>query len=229
MNWKSNANENHKGKLKVNDVVTTASMAGYDAPMGFRKRIEASLEQEFNQSDNLTNLVNTALAGGAIDVEYELGTVIFTFNSYTATTTFADDTLENSNIVSEYEVFAYNPLGFEVGDDVEAGNYHYDVFVTLVDDEAIDSEFELTTSLDEVKRRVKVNAKGIKRIKMQCSKGFKWDGNACVKITGAELAVSRVAKRKALITKRSQGNALKIRTLRKSRKAKRFRKTMGLK
>ena len=63
---------------------------------------------------------------------------------------------------------------------------------------------------------------------MQCRPGFKWDGSACVKITGAELAVNRKAKRQMVISKRSQGNALKIRVLRKTRKANRFRKAMGL-
>jgi len=88
--------------------------------------------------------------------------------------------------------------------------------------------YDETEELDEVKRRIKVNSQGKRRVKMQCRPGFKWDGSACVKITGAELAVNRKAKRQMVISKRSQGNALKIRVLRKTRKANRFRKAMGL-
>jgi hypothetical protein len=91
--------------------------------------------------------------------------------------------------------------------------------------------FDFPTSveeLNEVRRRIKVDSRGKRRIKMQCKQGFKWDGSACVKISGADLAVSRKAKRKAVITKKSQGVSLKIRTIRKTKKAKRFRKQMGL-
>lgn len=82
--------------------------------------------------------------------------------------------------------------------------------------------------LDEVRRRIKVTSRGEKRVKMQCKPGFKWDGNACIKISGAELATSRKSHRRAILTKKAQGSALKVRVIRKTKKAKRFRKAMGL-
>lgn len=92
-----------------------------------------------------------------------------------------------------------------------------------------DEDDDNDDSLDEVKRIVKVNSLGKRRIKMQCARGYKWNGSACVKISGSELAKMRLSRRKSIITKKSMGTGLKVRTLRKTRKAKRFRKSMGLK
>jgi len=85
-------------------------------------------------------------------------------------------------------------------------------------------------ALDEVVRKIKINFKGKKRIKMKCQRGFKWDSNkrACIKIGGAEIAKMRKRLRRAVLTKRAAGNAYKVRVLRKTRKAKRFRKMLGL-
>lgn len=88
---------------------------------------------------------------------------------------------------------------------------------------------EISTLL-EIKRVIKVNFKGKKRIKMQCMKGYRYDSQrkVCVKITGSELAVSRRSKIKAIRTKKSLGMGFKVRTVRKSKKANRFRKMLGL-
>ncbi|MEG1299242.1 MAG: hypothetical protein RSC93_00865 [Erysipelotrichaceae bacterium] len=85
--------------------------------------------------------------------------------------------------------------------------------------------------LNEIKRKIKVNFRGIKRIKMQCSKGFKYDSErkTCVKITGGDMATMRKAHIKMARTKKSLGTSYKIRVLKKTRKAERFRKVMGLK
>lgn len=85
--------------------------------------------------------------------------------------------------------------------------------------------------LSEIKRKIKVNFRGIKRIKMQCSKGFKYDveRKTCVKITGGDMATMRKAHIKMARTKKSLGTSYKIRVLKKTRKAERFRKVMGLK
>ena len=85
-------------------------------------------------------------------------------------------------------------------------------------------------TLHEVKRKIKVNFAGKKRIKMQCNKGYRFDAvrRVCVKISGSELAVSRRAKIKAVRTKRSMGLGFKTRTVRKSKRANRFRKLLGL-
>jgi len=84
--------------------------------------------------------------------------------------------------------------------------------------------------LNEVKRIIKINFRGKRRIKMQCSKGYKYDAErkVCVKIAGDELAISRIAHRQMARTKRSQGEGYKRRIVRKTNRAKRFRKLVGL-
>lgn len=198
----------------------TDSSASYDTPISLQRRLDDTLEKITEQDATIIHHVfNTAISLNAIEVSYELGTLIATFNSMNDVETF-DDYLMTIDEVETSELIAY--------DDVE---HIFDVIVNFNPQDTVDTvlSYVANDSLDEVKRQIKVNSKGVKRIKMKCGKGFKWDGSACVKITGAELAVSRIAKRKALITKRSQGNALKIRTLRKTRRARRFRKSMGLK
>lgn len=110
----------------------------------------------------------------------------------------------------------------------EEGNFldDEDEFTSDVKESVEDDE-----DLTEVRRKIKVNAKGKRRIKMQCLKGFKWNAatKSCMKITGSELSKKRKSIRRAIITKRSLGAGFKIRVNRKTRKAKRFRKSMGLK
>ena len=90
---------------------------------------------------------------------------------------------------------------------------------------------ESVEQLDEVTRKIKVDFRGQKRIKMKCARGFKWNPNtgACEKISGEELAKMRKSIRKALITKKAEGSAFRLRVVRKMRKAFRYRKQMGLK
>lgn len=92
-------------------------------------------------------------------------------------------------------------------------------------------EFGAVIELVEVRKRLQVNSKGRKRIKMQCGKGFKYDAGAktCVKIAGDELAVRRKANIKALVSRKAGGAALKNRAQIKTKKAMKFRSAMGLK
>lgn len=85
--------------------------------------------------------------------------------------------------------------------------------------------------INEAIRKIRINSRGQKRVKMKCLRGFIWNPqtNTCEKITGQQLAVMRKAIRKALITKHSKGAALKVRFARKIRKAFKFRRIMGLK
>ncbi len=85
-------------------------------------------------------------------------------------------------------------------------------------------------ALDEVMRVKHVNARGVKRVKMQCQKGFKWVTGleVCAKITGKDLTRMRKASRRALITKRAKGSGFKLRIKRRTARAMRFRKSMGL-
>ena len=83
--------------------------------------------------------------------------------------------------------------------------------------------------LDEIKRIVKVNNRGKRRIKMKCKKGYKFDGRKCIKISGKELVNKRRAIRKSVRTKRSKGSGYKKRIVRLSKRAIRKRRSMGLK
>lgn len=95
------------------------------------------------------------------------------------------------------------------------------------DDDTVKESVEM---LDEVKRKIKINSKGKKRIKMKCQKGFKWNPQtrACEKIGGSELAQMRKRIRRSIITKKSMGASFRTRVNRKTKKAMRFRKAMGL-
>lgn len=88
-------------------------------------------------------------------------------------------------------------------------------------------ELELTTEAVII---TKVNAAGQKTKRVRCKPGFKLNstGTSCVPITGGEKASKRLAIRKALRTKRAEGQALKNRTKRKRIKAMRKRKALGL-
>lgn len=98
--------------------------------------------------------------------------------------------------------------------------YNTDVEVALEDEGG---------SLEEVKRVVKINNKGKRRIKMQCKKGFKFDGRKCVKISGKELVNKRRAIRKSVRTKRAKGSGYTKRVVRLRQRANRKRKGMGYK
>lgn len=104
--------------------------------------------------------------------------------------------------------------------------------IEITEDTDLDSlDEESDEQIMEVLRKIRINSRGQKSIKMKCAKGFKWDESirACLKITGSEVAVMRRASRKALLTKRAEGGALKVRFKRRINKAFRFRKLMGMK
>ena len=84
--------------------------------------------------------------------------------------------------------------------------------------------------INEAKRIIKVNFKGKRRIKLKCLPGYKYDNTrkACVKISGAEKAIDRRAKIKMSRTKKAAGSGFKRAVDRKTKKAKRFRKMMGV-
>lgn len=85
--------------------------------------------------------------------------------------------------------------------------------------------------LSEAVKKIQVNFKGAKRIKMQCPGGFKYSAtdNACVKIAGDELAKRRKASVRAVVSRKAGGAALKTRAAIRTKKAMNFRKAMGLK
>ena len=187
-------------------------------------------------TDDIVAVQSACLARGG-QYEYEDGVFDTEFEHWQSVEDFCSD-LDNIDGVESYEIMVFHRdndkterVDIDVDDIVDDSKYSFTVLVYLsagsvvyYDEEDIEDDVEL----DEVKRRIKVDSKGKRRIKMQCRPGFKWDGSACVKITGAELAISRKAKRRMVISKKSQGSALKIRVTRKIKKANRFRKAMGL-
>lgn len=84
--------------------------------------------------------------------------------------------------------------------------------------------------LHEVQRVIKINFRGARRVKMQCAKGYKYDParKVCVKIGGTELAISRLAHRQMARTKHSKGEGYLRKIVRKTNRAKKFRKLIGL-
>lgn len=181
--------------------------------------------------DDIISVQSAVLSCGG-KFEYSDGVFEAEFEHWQSVEDFCGQ-LDTIDSVETYEIMAFHRdtdsnerVDIDVDDIVDDSKFFFVVMVYLTAESSV--FYDETEELDEVKRRIKVNSQGKRRIKMQCRPGFKWDGSACVKITGAELAVNRKAKRQMVISKRSQGNALKIRVLRKTRKANRFRKAMGL-
>lgn len=184
---------------------------------------------------------------GAGDAEYSDGIFKAIVDKKQQVTDICD-VLDELDYIETYEIvilektvsgsFEDDDVSFDEIDD-SYGGYQFMILIYLkienvvyfdyYDQDEGDEEFdEEDNMLMEVRRRIKIDSRGKKRIKMQCKPGYKWTGSACMKITGSELAAKRKAKRKELINKKSQGSSFKIRMLRKSKKANRFRKAMGL-
>lgn len=184
---------------------------------------------------------------------YASGVLRLTFKNKQAVIDFTT-ALEDEDAVDTYEIEAYREdmiHGFVEAEEYDLENimfdkdFEFEVYVyldpDLVSDMPFDAEFdedelaamdpENVEYISEVRRRIKINFRGKKKIKMQCRRGFKWVAakKSCVKITGSEVALKRKAMRRMVRTKKAKGASLKVRVLRKTRKAKRFRKSMGVK
>lgn len=108
---------------------------------------------------------------------------------------------------------------------------HNKVATTILESLSKEDTVYFDSALYEVAKVVKVNAKGKRRIKMQCQVGYKYDPirKTCVQITGSELAQSRISHRQMVRTKKSMGSGYKKRVVFRTNRAKHFRKLMGLK
>lgn len=114
---------------------------------------------------------------------------------------------------------------FEIDeDDVDEYTTVFDLIIYTYNMEDMSDD-----QLDEIKRIVKVNSRGKRRIKMKCKKGYKFDGRKCIKISGKELVNKRRAIRKSVRTKRSKGSGYTKRSVRLRKKAIKKRHSMGLK
>lgn len=109
-------------------------------------------------------------------------------------------------------------------DDLDGYTSVFDLIIYTYNMEDISED-----QLDEIKRVIKVNSRGKRRIKMKCKKGYKFDGRKCVKISGKELVNKRRGIRKAVRTKRSKGSGYAKRSARLRKKAVKKRRNMGLK
>jgi hypothetical protein len=202
-----------------------------------------------NEDCENLKLIALARSFGAKETDHEEGVFVAQFENKDALNHFAD-ALDNADYVYSYEiriegeegaVSAFDTLPAEIRavvivyideDYVDYGYYEVDD----EDDEDPDGiegddNGASAQQLTEVKRRIKVNSRGMKRIKMQCKPGYKWDAGAraCVKITGDQLAKNRKSHRRAILTKKAMGSAFKARVIRKTKKAMRFRKALGVK
>lgn len=190
---------------------------------------------------------------GSDEGEYEGGILLLTFTNKQAVIDYAN-WLDTVDEVYDYEIAAYNEEivhGFVNDEEVPLDNILFDknfefeitveidpslvllapveIELTAGDDEYAEFDDE-NGYLTEVRRRIKVNFKGKRRVKMQCRAGFKWDSTkrTCLKITGAEQAKKRKELRKAVRTKKAKGESFKVRVKRKTKKAMKFRKALGI-
>ena len=140
---------------------------------------------------------------------------------------------KNGQIDYEMDGEAVNVLVYDIeslsNSDVNIGeeeNLHIVEMVNTITESTLYSD-----NLHEIRRKVKIDFKGKKRIKMQCAKGFKYDParRVCVKISGSEIMTMKRSHVKASRTKKAAGSGFKLRTVRKMKKANRFRKMMGIK
>ena len=199
-----------------------------------------------NEDCENLKLIALARSFGAKETDYEEGVFVAQFENKDALNHFSD-ALDNADYVYSYEiriegeegsVSAFDTLPAEIRalvivyldeDSLDYGYYEVDED----DPDGIEGDDNGASAqeLTEVKRRIKVNSRGVKRIKMQCKPGYKWDvgARACVKITGDQLAKNRKSHRRAILTKKSMGSAFKARVIRKTKKAMRFRKALGVK
>lgn len=199
-------------------------------------------------SDDALKIVGIAKTFGAKEVDVEGGVIAVEFEGRQALDHFTA-ALENVDMVDSYEIRIEGDDGdvtnfealpediravvivYVAADFVNYGYYEDEVDYAegedITDDEIVDSAGDLT----EVRRKIKVNFRGKKRVKMQCNPGFKWNPatRTCEKIQGAQLAANRKSQRRAVLTKRAMGTAFKKRVIRKSAKARRYRAALGLK
>ena len=189
-------------------------------------------------------LIALARSFGAKETDYEGGVFVADFENKQALEHFTD-AIEDVDYVDSYEIRIAGEAGevspfdslpadiratvivYVAEDYIDYGYYETD---EDYEDGPIDLENE-DGDLTEVRRKIKVNFRGKKRIKMQCKPGYQWfpEKKSCMKITGGDLARNRKSHRRAILTKRSMGSAFKTRVLRKTKKALRFRKALGVK
>lgn len=132
---------------------------------------------------------------------------------------------ENSNEFIKQIDETPNVFGYEVGVDDDNASREY---ITIYIDPAI-VMFDADETMTEARFVTKFNSKNLRKRKYLCQPGYKHnnDSGACEKIGGLEKMDRRLGTRHAIITKKRQGNSLKLRTKIKATKAKKYRKQAG--
>ena len=224
-------------------------------PEQLQERVRDNLEADWDFMNDdekaaVTKINQLAVMYGGQAGVYSEGTLEVEFDKKQAVLDYLD-ALNDEDSVDDYEVEAYlrnapentdatQSISF---DDIEEDSpYAFTVWVYLVSDLVTYAPVEIEVPEDgeveepdngafmEVKRRIKINFRGKRRIKMVCNKGFKYnvERKTCEKLSGKEIAISRIAHRHAVRTKKSKGKGFLVRIERKTRKAMRFRKAQGL-
>jgi hypothetical protein len=122
----------------------------------------------------------------------------------------------------DYELFAFSAN--EPEDEPEDEDEEYDEIPESSEYKLV--IFTYNTDLTEAKRVKKVNAKGKVKIKMQCKKGFKWDGSSCKPIAGSDKLTKKLSVKKASKTKKAMGPGYFKKIAKKTKKAMKKRKAI---
>lgn len=210
-------------------------------------------EEKANAGLQLIALSN--MTGGKAP-DYSEGVLAVEFTNKDALDHFLN-ALDNLEFVENYEIRTNGPVDQETGYDALDDEIHVVVIVYVQEDHIDYGEYEMDQEydtgdaldgvmdpqavtitnfsneprIDELERKIRVNSRGVKTVKMKCNPGYKYNAAAksCQKITGAELSTRRKSLRRAVLTKRSMGQSFKMRVVRKTRKAMRYRAALGLK
>lgn len=242
LNEKIETTENEDDKKSLNEELSKLNTIKNG--LGFTLTENLNLDPEV---EAVIKITSRARSLGGDEGTYFEGLLYHELRNKQAAVEFSDWLEENEDVYG-YEIsilFNDKVLGYEHEGNYELEsitndtNFYFGFSIYLNPEIVQYGEYEIDAddtieeengTISEVLRKIKINFRGKKRIKMKCNRGYKWDADkrACVKIAGGDLARMRKSLRRAVLTKRSKGTAYKARVLRKTRKAKRFRKMMGL-
>lgn len=174
----------------------------------------------------IEDLESNLFAIGADFVECEDDVIIagFTDDDELAT---AEEYVDNDASVEEHEIIEINGSPALVVY-LNPAVVMFAIDNSYVNDEQISNSY--SDAMTEAVMKIKVNSMDERRIKFKCNPGFKYNttSHACEKISGTESVNRRMGLRHAILTKKAGGASLKLRTIRKAKKAMRYRKSMGL-
>lgn len=126
--------------------------------------------------DDIISVQSAVLSCGG-KFEYSDGVFETEFEHWQSVEDFCGQ-LDTIDSVETYEIMAFHRdtdsnerVDIDVDDIVDDSKFFFVVMVYLTAESSV--FYDETEELDEVKRRIKVNSQGKRRIKMQCRPGFK--------------------------------------------------------